>query len=112
VLMLAGPLIQSAGVKLIMTVHDAALVECRIEDLDDVIEATRDAMIEASRRVLGVELRVGVSRTVAPDRYLDEREMEVRRQGGLDMWTRVQRWLDEEEKTNGSAAIERDQGIP
>jgi hypothetical protein len=29
--------------------------------------------------------------------------MEVRRQGGLDMWTRVQRWLDEEEKTNGIA---------
>jgi DNA polymerase family A len=107
VLMMAGPLIQNAGIKLLMTVHDAALVECRIEDLDDVEEAARDAMVEASRRVLGVELRVGAARTVAPDRYLDEREVEVRRQGEVDMWTRVQGWLDEEETATVIATTSR-----
>jgi DNA polymerase family A len=107
VLMLAGPLIQNAGVNLIATVHDAALVECPIEDLEDVIEATRDAMVEASRRVLGVGLRVGVSRTVAPDRYLDEQEAEVRRRGELDMWTRVQDWLAEEEMASVVATLSR-----
>src|SRR5262249_31788627 len=95
VLMAAGPLIQKAGVNLLMTVHDAALIEAPVEDLEEAVEATSQAMREASRRVLGVELRVGVVRTLAPDRYLDERELEIRRQGGVDTWIRVMRWLGE-----------------
>jgi hypothetical protein len=94
ILMAAGPLIQSRGVKLLMTVHDACVIEAPIEDLDDAIETARQAMIDASIRVLGVPLRVGVSKTIFPDRYLDERELEARQQG-TDMWTRVMKWLAE-----------------
>jgi DNA polymerase I-like protein with 3'-5' exonuclease and polymerase domains len=49
-----------AGIKLCAPIHDAILVECRTEDVDNTIERVRTLMVEAARLVLndGRMLRV------------------------------------------------------
>ena len=71
------------GIKICAPVHDAVLIEAPIEVLDDHIAIMQDAMRQASRDVLGgFELRSDVKKVLYPDRYMDER--------GVEMWEMVQ----------------------
>ena len=71
------------GLKVCAPVHDALLVECPKDSLEDARGLLRTCMVEASAKVLGTgELRVGVDRPVIwPDRYHDAR--------GKHMWQRI-----------------------
>lgn len=72
-------------------VHDAVLIEARLECLDADVQRMQDAMREASRIVLsGFELRTDTTVVCYPDRYRDER--------GAVMWQRVTALLDRAEK--------------
>ncbi len=70
------------GVKICMPVHDALLIEARIEDIQATIDATQRAMAEASKIILeGFELRSKVKEIRYPDRYMDDR--------GEKMWNTI-----------------------
>jgi hypothetical protein len=72
-----------SGVGVCATLHDALLIEARLVDLDDAIQATLAAMNDASRAVLqGLVLRTDVQRFVYPDHYVDPR--------GEAMWAIVE----------------------
>jgi hypothetical protein len=72
------------GVKICAPVHDAVLIEAPLDRLDHDIGAMQEAMIEASRAVLGgFELRTEAHVVRYPDRYMDEDR-------GRVMWDRVQ----------------------
>jgi DNA polymerase-1 len=74
------------GIKVCAPVHDALLVEADADQLDQVIDATRTAMAEASRKVLaGVEVGTDVTTVYWPNRYADPR--------GQVMWQRVTKLL-------------------
>ena len=92
VLMVAGPLVEAAGVRLLSTYHDSCLIEAPLEDLDAAIDAARTAMVHASQQVLEFPLRVGVQVVRAPDRFVDDREREAIA-AGTDLWTKVTTWL-------------------
>ena len=69
-------------VRVAAPVHDALLIEARLEALDDAIARTQAHMAEASRLVLdGFELRTDVKVVKYPDRYMDKR--------GVTMWNTV-----------------------
>ncbi|WP_197689249.1 DNA polymerase [Bradyrhizobium erythrophlei] len=81
-LRLACCLAAERGVQVTALVHDALMIYARIDTLDEQVEITREAMIEASRIVLaGFEVGVDVSITRWPNRYVDPR--------GQVMWDRV-----------------------
>jgi DNA polymerase I len=62
-------------VPIVAPVHDAIVVEGDSWAIDDIVEATRGCMIEASREVLGGPgVRVDASVVKFPDRYIDDRE--------------------------------------
>ena len=81
-LRLACCLATERGVEVCAPVHDALLVEAPTDRIAEAVTATREAMGEASRAVLG-GLEVGTDVEVAdwPDRYADPR--------GAVMWERV-----------------------
>ena len=63
-------------------IHDAILIEARLEDLEETVDRTRCAMAEASAAVLGgFILRSDVELFRYPDRYSDKR--------GAHMWNTV-----------------------
>ena len=75
-----------AGVTVCAPVHDALLIEAPIERLDENIRRTQDFMQKAGELVLGgFKLRTDVDVVRWPDRYMDER--------GVDMWERVSRLI-------------------
>jgi hypothetical protein len=79
---LAACLATERGIEVCAPVHDAFLICAPIDRLDADIEATRAAMTEASRIVLGgFEIRSDVNRVTYPNRYFDGR--------GVVMWERV-----------------------
>lgn len=81
-LRLACCLATERGIRACAPVHDALLVEAPLEDLDDTIHATREAMAEASDLVLdGFTLRTDVKTIRSPERYMDHR--------GREMWELV-----------------------
>jgi DNA polymerase family A len=85
-LRLACCLATERGIQACMPVHDALLVEGPAEEIDDVVVATRAAMGEASRTVLGgLEIPTEVAIVRWPDRYMDE--------DGQVMWDRVMELL-------------------
>ena len=85
-LRLAACLGTERGVEVCCPIHDAFLICGRLDRLDADISTMCAAMAEASRIVLnGFELRVDVSVTKWPDRYMDRR--------GAVMWDRVCRLL-------------------
>ena len=89
-LRLACCLATERGIAVCAPVHDALLVEGDIDSINDVVQATRDAMQEASRIVLnGFELRTDDYRTIVrwPNRYMDKR--------GRKMWDTVMSILNE-----------------
>jgi len=85
---LACCLATESGIRVCAPVHDALLVEGRIDEIEDVVHKAQAAMAEASRIVLnGFELRTEAEIIRYPDRYSDER--------GHEMWNCVIQILDE-----------------
>ncbi len=85
-LRLACCLAVERGIHVCAPVHDALLIQAPLDELDDAVAATQQAMAEASAAVLtGFRLRSDVKTVRYPDRYVDER--------GAKMWDTVQRIL-------------------
>lgn len=80
---LACCLLTERGIKVCCPVHDALLIEAKVEDIEEAISITQELMGEASEIVLGAGYRVrtDVDRVFYPDRYEDER--------GTEMWAKV-----------------------
>jgi len=71
-------------------VHDALLIEAPIDEIEATVEATRVAMAEASRIVLGgFEVRTDAKVVRGPERFADKR--------GVRMWTAVSEAIEEAE---------------
>ena len=86
ILRLACIFATETGITVCAPVHDALLIEASIERLDDDIRCTKDFMQKAGEIVLGgFKLRTDVDVVRWPDRYMDER--------GVDMWERVSRLI-------------------
>lgn len=82
ILRLACCLATERGIEVTALVHDALMIHVPFDKLDEHIESTRNAMIEAAKVVLcGFELGVDVAITRWPNRYMDPR--------GQIMWDRV-----------------------
>lgn len=87
-LRLACCIATECGIRVLAPVHDALLVEAPLEQIDEVVAATQDAMAQASEIVLGgFRLRSDVKVVRYPDRYSDPR--------GERMWNAVQDILQE-----------------
>ena len=87
-LRLACCLATERGIRVCAPVHDAILIEAPLEELDEAVVATKQAMSDASAIVLdGFRLRSDAKTVRYPDRYSDER--------GRRMWETVWEILDE-----------------
>ena len=74
---------QEMGVTVIAPVHDAVMVEGRIEAEEEVLQKTQEAMRWASEKVLtGFPLDSDMKVVEYPNRYMDEER-------GADMWNKV-----------------------
>jgi hypothetical protein len=81
-LRLACCLVLRAGVKLCGPIHDAILIEAKVEDLDEKVVIAQRCMSDASALVLGgFRLRTDYEKVVYPQRYVDLR--------GKMMWDTV-----------------------
>jgi len=81
-LRLAIILLNEAGIKVCAPVHDAVLIESDIDTIELDVTKAQGLMAKASRVVLdGFELRTDVEIVRYPERFMDER--------GLEMWTRI-----------------------
>ena len=87
ILRVACCLATEAGYEICAPVHDAVLVNCRIEDLDRTTTEVKALMVRASQIVLGgFSLKVGVETTQYPDHLTDKR--------GVKMWAAVMEQMD------------------
>ena len=77
ILRLAVTALVANGVRVCATIHDAVLVECRIEDIDTCKAATTRLMEEAAEVVLGATIPVDCKVTCYPDHYVDSRGTEI-----------------------------------
>jgi hypothetical protein len=74
------------GIRVCAPVHDAILIEAPLVELEEAVQATQQAMADASRAVLGgFELRSEAKVFRSPERFQDER--------GKVMWATVMRLL-------------------
>lgn len=82
------------GVKVAAPVHDAILIEAELEELDEAIKTTEEAMRKASEYVLdGFSLRTDVEKRIEyPERYMSE--------DGKETWNNVMDILEEVEDEN------------
>jgi hypothetical protein len=84
------------GIAVCAPIHDAILIEARLEELDYAVAATQAAMSDASALVLdGFRLRSDAKIVRYPERYEDER--------GKEMWARV--WNVMAEIAPGSGGV-------
>jgi hypothetical protein len=85
---LASCLLTERGIVVCCPVHDALLVEGPIDEIDEVVTATRASMEHASELVLGAgcKVRTDVDLVFYPDRYWDE--------AAGELWGRVMALLD------------------
>jgi DNA polymerase I-like protein with 3'-5' exonuclease and polymerase domains len=82
ILRLACCFLTEKGVRVCAPIHDALLVEAPADDIEDVVEITRQCMRKASEYVLpGFPLRTDTKLVKAPERYMDKR--------GRVMWQKV-----------------------
>jgi DNA polymerase-1 len=82
ILRVACCLVTEAGFEVCAPVHDALLVNCRIEDLERTVSEVKALMIRASQIVLGgFAIKVGIEVTKYPDHLTDKR--------GTKMWAAV-----------------------
>jgi DNA polymerase I-like protein with 3'-5' exonuclease and polymerase domains len=87
ILRVACCLVTEAGFEVCAPVHDALLVNCRIEDLDHTISKVKAMMTRASQIVLGgFAIKVGIEITKYPDHLTDKR--------GTKMWATVMEELE------------------
>ena len=87
-LRLACCFVTEAGISVCAPVHDAILVEAPLEELDQTIAETQNLMAQASATLLnGFSLRSDVDVVRYPERYMDER--------GVEMWDLVTELLAE-----------------
>lgn len=83
------------GIRVCWPIHDAILIEAPLDELDEVIVRTQQALADASAFVLGgFRLRTDVKVVRFPDRYQDQR--------GTPMWEAVQAALAALEPTDRS----------
>jgi hypothetical protein len=95
---LACCLATERGIMVCCPVHDALLVEGPVDEIDDVVSRTQDAMQEASELVLpGFPLRTDAKIVRYPDRYSDER--------GQRMWETVVALLDGHQEGGRNGAV-------
>ena len=81
-LRLACCLIVERGIRLLAPIHDAVLIEGPADSIESVVAETQAAMCEAGKIILdGFELRTDAEVVVYPNRYSDER--------GVEMWGKV-----------------------
>jgi DNA polymerase-1 len=87
ILRVACCLVTEAGYEVCAPVHDAILVNCKIEDIDRTKAEVTALMAKASQIVLGgFTLKIGVDETKYPGYLTDKR--------GAKMWTKVMEQLD------------------
>jgi DNA polymerase-1 len=87
IMRLAVILATDAEVRICCPVHDALLIEARLDQFEHDIKKTQQCMQEAGEIVLnGFKLRTDVDRVRYPDRYMDER--------GVTMWTKISELLE------------------
>jgi hypothetical protein len=77
------------GVPILAPIHDAILVGGPISDINDIVAAMTDCMVEAARVVLGgPAVRVDAKILQFPNRYVDGRE------GSTELWGTTIRLLE------------------
>jgi DNA polymerase-1 len=87
-LRLAAIAITERGIRLCALVHDAVLIEAPVDQIADAVVETQRCMAAASRAVLGgFELGTDAEIVRWPDRFSDER--------GVEMWEKVMGLLSE-----------------
>lgn len=85
---LAAILATERSIQVCAPVHDAFLIEAPTAQIEAVADEMQKVMQESSRVVLdGLELRSDVKYVHSPDRYMDER--------GVEMWETVMSLIDE-----------------
>lgn len=57
------------GVRIVATVHDAIVIESRLENIDRAVEITRNAMVGVCQTFLQMPARVDVTIARSPDRF-------------------------------------------
>ena len=89
ILRMACVLLDMNGLEVIGPVHDAVLLECEMDDAENVAKKAVALMEQASSIVLGEQrvVRVDYEIICYPNRYSDPR--------GMETWNRVTRLLDE-----------------
>ena len=92
-LRLAIILATEQGVRVCAPIHDAVLIEAPTGQIEASVNTMQLAMAEASRIILrNLELRSDVKYIHSPDRYMDER--------GVEMWDRVVSLITEIEEND------------
>jgi hypothetical protein len=93
---MASVLLERNGLEIVGPVHDAVLLECSVDDADNVAKKAVAVMEQASSYVLGEQRIVRVDYEIIrhPDRYSDPR--------GVETWNRVTRLLDEMDAEAGT----------
>jgi len=80
-------------VKVIAPIHDALMIEAPVEEINEAVRLTQQAMREASKSVLrGFEIRTDLKVIQYPDRYVDER--------GTAIWNLVSRFYESATSTD------------
>jgi DNA polymerase I len=72
-----------AGIEVCAPVHDAFLIAAPPDRLEHDVEVMRDIMTQAGALICGVPVRTEAKLIRSPDRYMEER--------GIEMWNRVMR---------------------
>jgi hypothetical protein len=91
------------GIGVCAPVHDAFLIEARIDDIDHAVSVAQQAMADASAFVLGgFRLRTEARIVRYPDRYADPRRR------GEYMWTTVTQVLRELLGIRDCAPVQQD----
>ena len=86
-LRLACVMAHQAGLKIIAPVHDAILLEAPLETFDQDVKKLQAIMTEAGAIILGgFEVRTDACLIRYPDRYMDER--------GIEIWGKVTRFVE------------------
>jgi DNA polymerase-1 len=97
ILRVACCLVTEAGFEVCAPVHDALLVNCRIDNLDRTVAEVKALMAKASQVVLGgFTIKVGIEITRYPDHLTDKR--------GTKMWAAVMEQMDLLRAGSGGAA--------
>lgn len=79
-----------AGLNICAPIHDAFLIEAPIDQIEKDTAALRTIMRASGTAVVGVPIETDAKIIYPPDRYVDER--------GVEMWNKIMRLLDQIER--------------